>query len=65
MSKKDVYTILPAGEYLIESLLQMDISMDKYKTSELGQALKKVYRKEITVDDVAQKTATNLLKTVW
>lgn len=49
--KKDVYTILPNGEFLIESLMQMEISMDKYKTSELGQALKKVYRNEITVND--------------
>ena len=36
---------------LIESLLQMDISMDKYKTSELGQALKKVYHNELTIND--------------
>lgn len=49
--KKDIYTILPAGEFLIESLIQMEISMDKYKTSEMGKALKKVYRNEITVDD--------------
>lgn len=49
--KKDVYTILPGGEYLIEQLSQMNISMDKYKTSVLGQALKKVYRGMITVDD--------------
>lgn len=49
--KKDVYTILPAGEFLIESLVQMEISMDKYKTSEMGKALKKVYRDEITVND--------------
>lgn len=49
--KKDVYRILPGGEYLIESLGQMQISMDKYKTSFLGQALKKVYRGEITVPD--------------
>ena len=49
--KKDVYTILPNGEFLIESLKQMQISMDKYKTSEMGKALKKVYHNEITVDD--------------
>ena len=49
--KKDVYTILPGGEFLIESLLQMQISMDKYKTSELGQALKKVYRGSMSVRD--------------
>jgi DNA topoisomerase-3 len=49
--KKDVYYILPDGEYLIESLIHMGISMDKYKTSELGKALKKVFHDEITVDD--------------
>ena len=49
--KKDVYTILPDGIYLIESLTRLQISMDKYKTSELGQALKKVYRGEYTVRD--------------
>ncbi len=49
--KKDVYYILPGGEYLIESLIQMGISMDKYKTSTLGQALKKVFHKKMTVDE--------------
>ena len=48
---KDVYTILPDGEYLIESLVRMNISMDKYKTSELGKALKSVYRGDISVRD--------------
>ena len=49
--KKDVYTILPGGEFLIESLTHMQITMDKYKTSQLGQALKKVYRGSMTVDE--------------
>ncbi len=49
--KKDVYTILPEGEFLIESLMRMNISMDKYKTSELGKALKKVYRGEFEIRD--------------
>lgn len=49
--KKDVYHILPAGEFLIESLSRMRISMDKYKTSELGRALKKVYHGQMTVAD--------------
>ena len=49
--KKDVYTILPGGEHFIESLGRLEISMDKYKTSELGKALKKVYRGEMTVGD--------------
>ncbi len=47
--KKDVYHILSGGEYLIESLRRMNISMDKYKTSTLGQALKKVFRGELSV----------------
>ena len=49
--KKDVYTILPGGEHFIESLGRLSISMDKYKTSELGKALKKVYRGEMSVSD--------------
>lgn len=48
---KDVYTILPGGEFLIESLAAMQISMDKYKTSEMGKALKKVFRGVITVGE--------------
>ena len=49
--KKDVYTILPGGEFLIESLVQMGISMDKYKTAELGRALKKVFRGEMKIEE--------------
>lgn len=49
--KKDVYQILPDGEYFIEALNALEISMDKYKTSELGKALKKVYHEEMTIDE--------------
>lgn len=49
--KKDVYTILPDGENLIESLKRMNISMDKYKTAEVGKALKKVFRGEYNIDE--------------
>jgi len=49
--KKDVYTLLEGGEYLIESLGKLSIGMDKYKTSELGKALKKVFRGEMTVKE--------------
>ena len=49
--KKDVYTILPGGIYLIECLSRIGISMDKYKTAELGRALKKVFHNQITVRD--------------
>ena len=58
--KKDVYRILPDGEYLIEQLILMGISMDKYKTSQLGQALKKVYRGEITIDDSVKQAADEI-----
>jgi len=49
--KKDVYTILDGGIYLIEALERLGITMDKYKTSELGKALKKVFHGEITVSE--------------
>ena len=49
--KKDVYTILPDGIYFIESLQRMEICMDKYKTSEMGKALKKVFRGEMQIKD--------------
>ncbi|MEE1046561.1 MAG: DNA topoisomerase, partial [Clostridia bacterium] len=49
--KKDVYKILPDGENLIESLIRMNISMDKYKTAEVGKALKKVFKGEFSIDD--------------
>ena len=54
--KKDVYQILPDGEYFIEALGALEISMDKYKTSELGKALKKVYRKEMTIEESVELT---------
>ena len=49
--KKDVYTILEDGEYLIESLGRLGITMDKYKTSEMGKSLKRVFRGEIKPED--------------
>ncbi len=52
--KKDVYSILEGGEYLIESLGRLSITMDKYKTSELGKALKSVYRGEMGIDDAVR-----------
>ncbi len=58
--KKDSYYILPDGEYLIDSLSQLGIIMDKYKTSELGQALKRVFRGEITVDDSVALARTEI-----
>ena len=50
-----------AGEPAGTSLQRMNISMDKYKTSELGKALKKVFRGEFTIDD-SVKIAENEIK---
>lgn len=58
--KKDVYRILPAGEYFIEAISRMNISMDKYKTSELGQALKKVFKNSMTVEDTVALAAKEI-----
>ncbi len=58
--KKDTYTILPAGEHLIESLGRMNISMDKFKTSQMGVALKKVYRGESTVDEAVEMVKSEI-----
>lgn len=58
--KKDVYTILPGGEFLIESLVLMGIEMDKYKTSQLGQALKKVFRGEMKISDSVKLAETEI-----
>jgi DNA topoisomerase-3 len=49
--KKDVYTILPDGIYLVESLSRMNICMDKFKTADMGRALKSVFRGEMTIDE--------------
>ena len=57
---KDVYTILPDGEYLIESLKAMQISMDKYKTAELGKSLKRVFRGECSVNDSVELAKTEI-----
>lgn len=60
--KKDVYKILPGGENLIESLVRMNISMDKYKTAEVGKALKKVFRGEFTVGDSISVAKNEILE---
>ena len=49
--KKDTYTILPGGEFLVESLENLGVVMDKFKTAELGKALKSVFRGKLTVSE--------------
>ncbi len=60
--KKDVYTILPGGEFLVEQLSHLNISMDKYKTSELGKALKSVYRGEMSVGESVELAQGEIAK---
>ena len=60
--KKDVYTILPEGIHFIESLDRMNISMDKFKTSEMGKALKKVFRGEMQISDSVQLAVDEISK---
>ena len=57
---KDVYTILPGGEYLIESLERLQIRMDKHRTSEMGRALKQVFRGQMTVADSVAMAAREI-----
>lgn len=57
---KDVYTILPGGIFMIESLTKMNINMDKYKTSRLGQALKSVYHGKMEINDAVKLTEDEL-----
>lgn len=49
--KNNVYTILPGGEFLVESLHKLGIDMKKEKTAELGRVLKKVYKGELSIED--------------
>ena len=60
--KKDVYTILPDGIFLVESLERMNIVMDKFKTSDMGKALKSVYRGELKVDDTVRMAEDEIRK---
>ena len=58
--KKDVYTILPGGIHLIESLEDMNITMDKYKTCEMGRSLKRVFRGTSTVEESVALACTEI-----
>ena len=60
--KNDVYNILPTGEYLINTLMQLGIQMDKYKTCDLGIALKQVFHNEISINDSIQIAENEIMK---
>ncbi len=58
--KKDTYTILPAGENLIESLSRMNIIMDKFKTSQMGMSLKGVFKGSSTIESAIDFVKTEI-----
>ena len=58
--KNNVYTILPAGEYYIETLQLLGLCLTKEKTAEMGRALKKVYKGEITVQQSVDYTFSEI-----
>lgn len=58
--KKDVYYILKGGEYLINSLSKMNINMDKYKTSEMGKELKKVFKGNSSIDEAVNMAKSEI-----
>ena len=60
--KNNSYFIEPKGIFLIETLEHLGIQMDKYKTAELGKALKQVYRREISINDSIKLAATEIKK---
>ncbi len=62
--KKDTYYIEKQGEFLIESLEMLGISMDKQKTVMMGKLLKNVYR-GINSIDVAVGAAKDEIKGVF
>lgn len=58
--KNNIYTILPAGEYYIETLQALGLCLTKEKTAEMGKSLKKVYKGEITVQQSVDYTFSEI-----
>lgn len=62
--KNNTYSILPKGEYMIETLKKVGIDLSPMRTVELQKSLKKVYRQEMTVNAVIEETK-DLLNTYF
>lgn len=54
--KNNTYTILPVGEYYIDTLQKLGLCLTKEKTAEMGKSLKRVYKNEITVQQNSDYT---------
>ncbi|MGN1295086.1 MAG: DNA topoisomerase [Bacilli bacterium] len=59
--RNNVYYLETGGEFYIESLEKLKISLPKEKTAELGRSLKKVYRGEISVSDCVDLAKKDIL----
>ena len=58
--KNNIYYLMPAGRYLIDTMKALDIEMTKEKTVELSVLLKKVFNGELTENDVIEYTKEDL-----
>lgn len=62
--EQNVFHITEKGIALIHMLEQLEINLDKTKTVEIGIDLKKVYRKEITLDEVVKKNKKDIAEII-
>lgn len=62
--EKNLFHITEKGKSLIKVLEQLGIELDKTKTVEMGMDLKKVFRKEMTLDAVVEKTKCDIAETI-
>ena len=58
--EKGLFHVTEKGKSLIRVLEQLGIDLDKAKTVEMGMDLKKVFRKELTLEQVVEKTKQNI-----
>lgn len=58
--EKNLFHITEKGSALIRVLEQLGIHLDKTKTVEMGMDLKRVYRKEMSLDEVVEKTKKDI-----
>lgn len=62
--EKNLFHITEKGKSLIKVLEQLGIDLDKTKTVEMGMDLKKVFRKEMSLDAVVEKTKRDIAEVI-
>ena len=58
--EKNLFHITEKGTALIHVLEQLGINLDKTKTVEMGMDLKRVYKKEMSLNEVVEKTKKDI-----